>query len=300
MKSIISWIGGKRALVPEILPRFPSNFKKYVEVFGGGASVLFAIKPTDTFEVYNDFQNNLTNLFQVIRDKPLELLHELGMFPLNSREEFNALKNLIDGTYDFNESLDSELEIAEKNLSVPDYEEIVELLLKKAKRLDVRRAATYYKVVQLSYGSNCRSYGMKSCDIMRIQYTLFKASKRLKRTVIENLDFERLISIYDSEYTFFYCDPPYFKTERSYKADFFEKDHIRLKKVLSNIKGKFLLSYNDCPFIRELYRDYYIVPLTRLNNLKQSKDPGSEFPELLIANYDITNKRLAHEQVQLF
>ena len=67
MKSIISWIGGKRALVPEILPRFPSNFKKYVEVFGGGASVLFAIKPTDTFEVYNDFQNNLTKTMHLIK-----------------------------------------------------------------------------------------------------------------------------------------------------------------------------------------------------------------------------------------
>ncbi len=46
-----------------------------------------------------------------------------------------------------------------------------------------------------------------------------------------------------------------------------------------------MLSYNDCPEIRELYKDFYIVELTRMNNLKQRYEAGSEFKELLIMNY---------------
>lgn len=55
---------------------------------------------------------------------------------------------------------------------------------------------------------------------------------------------------------FFYCDPPYYNTEDYYDGGGFGKDdHERLANTLCNIQGKFLLSYNDCPEIRELYQD---------------------------------------------
>ena len=62
----------------------------------------------------------------------------------------------------------------------------------------------------------------------------------------------------------------------------------------------FLLSYNDSNYIRDLYKDYYIVSVTRINNLKQRYDPGSVYEELLIANYDISNKRDVAKQTALF
>lgn len=48
------------------------------------------------------------------------------------------------------------------------------------------------------------------------------------------------------------------------------------------IQGRFVLSYNDCPFIRELYQGFTVEPLVRQNNLK----PGEEYRELLIRNYE--------------
>lgn len=76
---------------------------------------------------------------------------------------------------------------------------------------------------------------------------------RLDGVVIEHLDFERLIRIYDRPDALFYCDPPYYGAEKYYRAAFTEQDHQRLAECLHSIKGKFLLSYNDCPQARARY-----------------------------------------------
>ena len=52
-----------------------------------------------------------------------------------------------------------------------------------------------------------------------------------------------------------------------------------------------MLSYNDCEYIKEMYSDCYIVEVSRLNSLAQRYSAGSEFKELLIANYDINERR---------
>lgn len=64
------------------------------------------------------------------------------------------------------------------------------------------------------------------------------------------------------------------------------EDHVRLRDALGKIKGKFLMSYNDCEYIRELYDGYSIVEIDRTHNLVQGR--GEEKPryrELLIKNY---------------
>lgn len=72
---------------------------------------------------------------------------------------------------------------------------------------------------------------------------------------------------------------------------FRKEDHVRLRDTLAGIEGKFMVSYNDCEYIRELYQDFQIEAVTRINNLAQRYDNGSEFPEVLIANYDMEERR---------
>ena len=68
---------------------------------------------------------------------------------------------------------------------------------------------------------------------------------------VENLDFQEVIQKYDSPTTFFYMDPPYWKTENYYSNhDFDSEDHERLAITLKNIKGRFALSYYE---FKELY-----------------------------------------------
>ena len=87
----MSWIGGKKALRDVILQRFPLYYEKYIEVFGGGGWVLFHKPPGNDFEVYNDFNGLLTNLYRCVRDQPQALITALK-YGLNSREDFDLIK----------------------------------------------------------------------------------------------------------------------------------------------------------------------------------------------------------------
>lgn len=165
---------------------------------------------------------------------------------------------------------------------------------------DVKRAACFYQLIRYSYGSSCTSYGSQPFDIRRTFGLLWEGSRRLAGTVVENKDFEALIRQYDREDAFFYCDPPYYKTEGHYEVVFRRDDHVRLRDVLGGLQGKWLLSYNDCAYIRELYEGYQIETVKRLNNLAQRYNQGEEYAEVFISNYDTAcRRRELPEQIEL-
>ncbi len=56
------------------------------------------------------------------------------------------------------------------------------------------------------------------------------------------LDFEDVMNKWDSEKTFFYCDPPYYGAEHYYAKSFGKEDHLRLLNRLKQVKGKWILS----------------------------------------------------------
>ena len=90
MNSFMSWVGGKKALRDMIINLLNWKCDRYVEVFGGGGWVLFHKAPSK-FEVYNDFNPNLTNLYRCVRDHPSELCNEL-QYTLNSRLDFQFMR----------------------------------------------------------------------------------------------------------------------------------------------------------------------------------------------------------------
>ena len=271
MNSFMSWVGGKKALREEVVQRFPLSYERYIEVFGGGGWVLFHKPPGRDFEVYNDFNSLLANLYRCVRDKP-DLLMNALKYVLNSREDFDRVR----------------------------------LALRRQRTTDVQRAAWFYQIIRYSYASALTSYGSQPHD-MRANFPLIEqAHRRLKDVVVENKDFEKLIRQYDRPVSLFYCDPPYHATEGYYQNigedGFTEKDHIRLRDALLSIEGKFLLSYNDDAFVRELYDapGIQIEAVTRLNNIKQRYDPNCQFAEVFIANYDMTERQRAATQLNLF
>jgi len=251
MNSFISWIGGKNYLKKEIVKRFPEKFGRYIEVFGGAAWVLFYKDKHASMEVYNDYNSELVNLFRCVKHHRLELQRELS-FMLNSREMFQ----------DFVEQYNT------RGMT------------------DIQRAARFFMIVKTSYGSNHRSYGCIKKDIRVMREYLDRVEERLASVIIENKDFEDLIRVYDKPDALIYLDPPYYGSERYYQARFSQEDHARLREVLDNIKGKFLLSYNGCEYIRELYRDYTVEEISRQHNYRSRyKDKDKTYNELLIRNY---------------
>jgi len=269
----MSWIGGKKSLRELIVSLFPLYYERYIEVFGGGGWVLFHKPPGNDFEVYNDFNGLLTNLYRCVREKPNELIDAL-YFVLNSREDFDIVKKA---------------------------------LARDSPTSDVIRASYFYQLIRYSYASGLTSYGSQPHDMWSNFPLIEQAHRRLSKVVVENKDFEKLIRQYDRPVSFFYADPPYFETEKYYKnvgEDGFKKeDHIRLRDTLMGIEGKFLLSYNDCSFIRELYDapNIQIESYTRINNIKQRYDNGAQFPEILVANYDMHEREInSPSQINLF
>ena len=303
MNSFIAWVGGKKALRKLIYTMFPVQFDRYIEVFGGGGWVLFGKPPNlkRKLEVYNDYNSNLANLFYCVKNRTCAFLLELGFLPINSRDEFSMIRTFLEKQEPDTTFLQEELTLAEQNLSPPDYEEIRAILLENAQMTDVKRAAAFIKLIRYSYGSGCTSFGCQPFDVRKCFDAIWQASHRLSETVIENKDFEALIRQYDRDNAFFYCDPPYYETEGHYEVVFRKEDHMRLRDTLKACRGKWMVSYNDCDFIRELYDGYYITAVTRLNNLAQRYEGGCEFPEVIITNYDPKEmERSQPRQMRLF
>ncbi len=259
----------KKALRDEILARFPLDYTRYIEVFGGGGWVLFHKPPGRDFEVYNDFNANLTNLYRCVREQPEGLIGELT-YVLNSRLDFDYVRKILH---------------TQANLP------------------DIRRAAYFYQIIRQSYASGLDSFGAQSHRMWNNFPLIRQACARLQNVVIENRDFEKLIQQYDRPESFFYLDPPYYATEDYYEdVGFTKADHVRLAETLCDIQGKFLLSYNDCPEIRELYaHDGIIIEGTsRLSNIAQRYEAGKQYAELLISNYDTLERYNAVRQCTLF
>lgn len=265
----MSWIGGKRALRDEILIRFPLEYTRYIEVFGGGGWVLFHKPPGNDFEVFNDFNPNLVNLYRCVREKADELIAALT-FTLNSRLDFEYMKSIMKT---------------------------------KGEMGDVKRAACFYQIIRQSYASGCDTFGSQPRSMWNNFPLIRNACERLQRVVIENKDFEKLIRQYDRPDSFFYSDPPYYNTEDYYAGGGFTvNDHVRLADCLCGMNGMFLLSYNDCPEIREIYnrKGICIESITRLSNIAQRYEGGKLYPELLISNYNVLDLAQRNLQMTLF
>ena len=273
---------------------------RFVEVFGGGASILLAKAP-DKFEVYNDLNSDLFNLFHCIRDMPLSFFRTVGYFPLNGRQEFKMLQNFLQQKQFDYSLINHEQKIAREIFNKEDAEKICTILQGRADLYNVERAAAFYKMIYYSYGSSGKSFGSQPVNLGNALFNIYAVSERLKNVVIENKDFESLIKQYDRPNTAFYVDPPYYQAEDFYEVGFGIDDHLRLCETLHKIEGKYLLSYNDCNFIKDLYKDCCIIPLSRPHPLAHRYRTGYEFQELLISNFDI-NERIKNEprQITLF
>ncbi len=260
MNSFIAWVGGKRILAKTIVSMLPKH-RTYIEVFGGAGWVLFKKDPSEV-EVWNDKNSDLVNLYRVIRKSPEEFKRR-QYFLLSSREEYNAFQAALK-TGQFKNNID--------------------------------RAIAFYYCIKNSFGAGVYSswgYGPSSKprynpDLEGIQ----DVRERLKRVYIDNLSFDRLIPNWDRKESLFYCDPPYYmlleKTGRAYyQHEFTAEDHTRLRDTLKGIDGRFILSYDDHPEVRKLYKRFN-VQATEPVLYSTNNRPGNRArrgSEVLVTNF---------------
>jgi len=253
LKAPFGWVGGKSQLAKDIVALMPKHVT-YIEVFGGALSVLYT-KERSKVEIVNDINSKLINLHRTIRNNPHTLQIYLNRL-LISRELF--------------------LDIKQGRLKP---------------RNNIEKAAFYLFLITQSFGSKGEHFAMAKSGRKpkNIYKSYTKWSKRLKGVIIENMHFAKLITQYDSKDAFFYLDPPYVNTEHYYKntGGFGAKEHNELAAILGNIKGKFLLSYNDCNLVRELYKDFNIIQSKEIRYSLNNKSKKRKVKEVFITNYDV-------------
>lgn len=298
IKTPVSRVGNKSAILHILYTLFPLKYGRFIDVFGGSGSVLLGNPNPPSFEVYNDFDRNLTNLFHCMKERTVATVRELGFCNLNSRDDFIAVRRFFEDEQFEDKYFSEELRLTDITFPPPEAAELKEIRTRITKDYDVRRAAMFMKLLRYSYSSSCKSYASQPFDIRRLFGLITELKNRMANVVVENQDFETLIKHYDRPDSFFYADPPYFSTEDMYAVGFNLDDHVRLKNTLKNIKGKFLLSYNDCPEIRELYSGFSLFDFSRTHSMAQRYEAGKEFRELLIGNYDLY-ERAKNQPVQL-
>lgn len=149
------------------------------------------------------------------------------------------------------------------------------------KNKENRDAESIIRNYKYSFFSGGRTYSKsKSNDFIKTDYAQFQ--DKLKGVVILNQSFEKVIKKYDNPKTFFYLDPPYESTNQKDYIHYIEPEKVF--EALRNIKGKFLLSYNDSPNIRELFKNYKIETIK--TSYEQTKYADKRIiNELLISNY---------------
>jgi DNA adenine methylase len=236
---MLSYIGGKSKIGKWIVPYYPKDMETYVETFGGMFWCFFNMDlsqyPNLKKVVYNDFNPLNYNLFKCVQN-PSELQRHLDIIPVQQFGVSNTDPIFRTRFEDFQREIFS----SGFTTTTPDY----------------MTAAKYvYVVTQVFSGSKPETSSF--IDLKgkyRSKYLSFrdKLSKPdwvehfLKITDVENMDFQDVVEKYDSETTYIYLDPPYWKTENYYSNhDFDRQDHERLANTLQNVKGKFSLSYYD-------------------------------------------------------
>ncbi|WP_457587273.1 DNA adenine methylase [Ensifer canadensis] len=224
-----AWIGGKRQLASRLVGMISAiPHTTYAEPFVGMGGVFFRRTAAPKSEVINDRNGEVVNLFRILQRHYPQFMDTLK-FQITSRREFERLKACDPATL-----------------------------------TDLERAARFLYLQKLAFGGkvNGQHFGISlgrsaRFNLTRLAPMLEDVHERLAGVILENLDWSQFLDRYDRPGTLFYLDPPYFGSEDDYgKALFGREQFAALAERLARLKGRFLLSINDVPEIRQTFAGF--------------------------------------------
>ncbi len=247
MQSIVARVGGKSKLADKIISKIPKH-RIYVEPFIGGGAVLFKKNPSE-IEVVNDLDKDIYHIYYDMKTIGQHMANK-DFSP--TREKFNRLKN--------QKSFNNKVERLYRNLYL---------------------SLNSFRGDRKNYVGDKKQSEKEGTNV-GARYKTTKYKDRLKDVVVNNNDWKTIINKYDSKNTFFYLDPPYSMAgdNNDYKNNDVTIDE--LYNILKNIKGKFLLSYDYNPAIKNKFKSFKIKSIRT-----QYETSGNQIDkkEYLISNY---------------
>jgi len=246
--TILCRIGKKTKIKNDVIQLFPNNYDLYVEPFVGSGAIFLNGKLENKKSILNDLD-----------------------------------KNIIFG----HKSIKSGVTLDEKTFTFSNDAKVQEQFYKK------KHSNTNDNFIS-SVIQSCGTFGgggfgkiYKPITQTNFRNKIKNAKKQkeyYKNTRLFNLDYRKIIKKFDNTNSFFYLDPPYEKSDRLYKDD--SIDLQDMSNILKNLKGKFLLSINDSPNVRKIFKDFNIKSISVEGGSKDNSAIGSGIrKELLIKNY---------------
>jgi DNA adenine methylase len=232
------WYGGKFSHLDWLLPLLP-ECHHYCEPFAGSAAVLLNRDPSPV-ETYNDIDGELVNFFRVLREQKEGLIEAIGLTPFSRGELYIAVNT--------NGERLSELERARRFF-----------VRARQARTGLAQTASLGRWANCMNTSRAGMAGAVSRWLGSVRM-LPEIALRLLRVQIENRAATKVIELYDSPDTLFYCDPPYVHSTRgdskAYRFEMDDKAHMELAAVLKRIKGKAAVSGYRCDLMDVLYKGW--------------------------------------------
>ncbi|CAM1669607.1 Modification methylase DpnIIA [Streptococcus mitis] len=273
LQPFTKWTGGKRQLLPVIRELMPKKYNRYFEPFVGGGALFFDLAPKDA--VINDFNAELINCYQQIKDNPQELIEILKV-----HQEYNSKEYYLD-------------------LRSVDRDERIDMMS------EVQRAARILYMLRVDFNG---LYRVNSKNQFNVPYGRYKNPKIVDENLVSAIstylnnnqieikkgDFEKaVLDVQPGDFVYF--DPPYIPLSEtsaftSYTHEGFSyDDQVRLRdtfKKLSDTGAYVMLSNSSSFLVEELYQDFNIhyVEATRTNGAKSSS--RGRISEIIVTNYE--------------
>jgi len=243
-RPMMRYHGGKWRIAPWIIAQFPPH-RVYVEPYAGGASIFFR-KPRSFHEVINDLNDDLVNIYRVLRDPESgKRLREALLLTPFARAEFES---------SFGNRYAQQTDPIERARLT---------LFRSLAGFGSAGFAPYYSTG--FRGKSLRSFSTPAHDWASWQDALPAFTERLQGCVIERMPAVELIAKYDSEETLFYLDPPYVHDSRSLKStgryvhEMTDADHEQLGAALMKIKGRAVLSGYHSKLYDKLFKSWRCI-----------------------------------------
>ncbi len=252
LRTFFCRVGNKTPLLPTIEKLLPKDIKIFVELFVGSGAVFWGLPNTylGEHQVLNDLDSNVVESFRLLKSANTDTSSYYVPPTLVGLNRFVNTKQ------------------------VRPQDKLIKRLITSCNTFGNTGRGKIYKDYQ------------HTSKIEKIP--LYK--QKLKTATISNADYIKVLKQTDSKGTFFFLDPPYEESGTLYKHNEGGIDFEEMRKVLANIKGRFMLTINDSKYIRDVFREFKIIPVVVRGGAftaenKINKIGGQNRKELIIINY---------------
>jgi len=229
MKMILRYPGAKWRIANWIISHMPKHHS-YVEPFFGSGAVFFRKAPSP-IETINDLDEDVVNLFRVVRENAEPLIRTVTYTPYSRQEYYEA----------FTSQPADEIDKARM------------FLIRCWQGHGFRNISSHRSGWKNDVQGREAAYAMRNW--YRLPQWIETAVERLREVQIENRPALEIIERFNYPNVLIYADPPYLLSTRSgknYNYEMTDKEHIELVEALINHKGHVILSGYD----NEIYNEY--------------------------------------------